>query len=130
MPHYAVPISAPATFLSDKPAGNIKIAGSTSMAELVKDLSGKYMEKNPAVKIDIDVTDSTKGLTSAIRGEADLAMSSRHLKSYEAELLQTEPVARDGIAIIVNAESPVQSLSKDQIQGIFSGKWKEWKEIQ
>lgn len=130
VPHYAVPISAPATFLSDKPSGNIKIAGSTSMAELVKDLSAKYMEKNPSVKIDIDVTDSTKGLTAAIRGEADLAMSSRHLKSYEAELLQTEPVARDGIAIIVNAESPVQSLSKDQIQGIFSGKWKEWKEIQ
>lgn len=130
VPHYAVPISAPATFLSDKPTGHIKIAGSTSMADLVKDLAGKYMEKNPAVTIDFDVTDSTKGITAAIKNQADLAMSSRHLKDYEAELLQTEPVARDGIAIIVNVDNPVQSLSKDQIQGIFSGKWKEWKEIQ
>ena len=38
-------------------------------------------------------------------------ISSRELKDYEAELLETKSIGRDAIAIVVNKENPVESLT-------------------
>ena len=45
-------------------------------------------------------------------------MSSRELKDYEKELLQSQAIAIDGIAVIVNLENPVENLSVEQIRAI------------
>ena len=75
------------------------------------------------------MTDSTTGLNKAMDGSCDLAMSSRELKDYEKELLKSQVIATDGIAIIVNPENPVENLSVEQIQAIYDGKYRTWGEL-
>jgi phosphate transport system substrate-binding protein len=38
-------------------------------------------------------------------------------------------IAVDGIAVIVNKENPVASLTKDQVKAIFTGKVTNWSDI-
>lgn len=125
-----VAVKKSSSFLSDKSLGNIKICGSTSMASLIEKMAEDYRSYNPNVVIEITATDSSDGLNSAIRGECNIAMSSRELADYENELLTKKAVARDGIAVIVNSENPVSNLSKEQIKQIYdnnTGKWSDLK---
>ncbi|MDY4412756.1 MAG: substrate-binding domain-containing protein [Ruminococcus sp.] len=82
-----VAVKKSSSFLSDKSLGNIKICGSTSMASLIEKMAEDYRSYNPNVVIEITATDSSDGLNSAIRGECNIAMSSRELADYENELL-------------------------------------------
>lgn len=126
---YAIPLGHPATFLSDKSDGTVRIAGSTSAAPLVRALAEAYRQINPNVTIEVTATDSTAGLTAAIESRADLAMSSRELKSYEAELLTKQSIAHDAVVIIVNEKNPLTTITKDQIKGLYDGTWHQWKDM-
>lgn len=117
------------SFLSDKSSGSIKICGSTSMAPLIEKMAEDYKNYNPNAVIEINATDSSDGLNAAIRGECDIAMSSRELTDYENELLNKKAVARDGIAVIVNTENPVENLSKEQIKQIYDNNAEKWSDI-
>lgn len=116
-------------FLSDKSSGSIKICGSTSMAPLIEKMAEDYRSYNPNVTVEITATDSSDGLNSAIRGECDMAMSSRELTDYENELLAKKAVARDGIAVIVNVENPVNGLSEKQIKQIYDNNAEKWSDL-
>lgn len=124
-----VAIKKSSSFLSDKSSGSIKICGSTSMATLVEKMAEDYKKYNPNVVIEISATDSSDGLNSAIRGECDIAMSSRELADYESELLTKRTVARDGIAVIVNAENPVDDLSEKSIKQIYDNNAEKWSDL-
>ncbi|MGN0585213.1 MAG: substrate-binding domain-containing protein, partial [Ruminococcus sp.] len=124
-----VAVKKSSSFLSDKSSGNIKIDGSTSMAPLIEKMAEDYCSYNPNVVIEVTATDSSDGLNSVIRGECDLAMSSRELADYENELLTKKAVARDGIAVIVNAENPVNDLSKKQIKQIYDNNARIWSDL-
>ena len=107
----------------------VKIAGSTSVAPLVKELAAAYERRYPGRTVEIQESGSSAGITAAIEGAADLGMSSRDLKESEKEKLKDSPVALDGIAVIVHPDNPVQALSLDQLQGVFSGKIRNWREV-
>lgn len=124
-----VAVKQSTSFLSDKSSGSIKICGSTSMAPLIEKMAEDYKSYNPNADIEIIATDSSDGLNSAIRGECDLAMSSRELADYENELLTKKAVARDGIAVIVNTENPVNDLSAGQIKQIYDNNSEKWSDI-
>ncbi|MGN0604681.1 MAG: substrate-binding domain-containing protein [Oscillospiraceae bacterium] len=124
-----VAVKKSTVFLSDKSSGSIKICGSTSMAPLIEKMAEDYKRFNPNVVIKITATDSSDGLNSAIRGECDFAMSSRELADYENELLDKKAVARDGIAVIVNTENPVDDLSEKQIKQIYENNAEKWSDL-
>ncbi|MCD8355247.1 MAG: substrate-binding domain-containing protein [Clostridia bacterium] len=121
-----IPIKSSSSFLSDKSAGTITIAGSSSAAPLLQELADAYSTYNPNAEITIEVTDSASGLNAAIRGACDFAMSSRSLEDYEAELLNTKIIAADGIAIIVNQANPLENLTSKQLQSIYNGEFAQW----
>lgn len=121
-----VSVQKASTFLSDKSSGEIVVMGSTSAASLIEEMAKDYATYNPNAKVKIISSDSSQGLTSAIRGECDFAVSSRDLKDYESELLTSKAFARDGIAIVVNKENPVENLSMKQIKKLYDGECKEW----
>lgn len=127
--HYCVPVKNTVTFLSDKSKGTIRIEGSTSMEAMINSLAEDYEKENPNAEIEVKATDSSRGLTAAISGNCDLAMSSRELKDYEAELLETKSIGRDAIAIVVNKENPVDNLTAKQIAKIYSGECKKWADL-
>ena len=125
-----VPVKKTSTFLSDKSAGELTIMGSTSAAPLIEEMIKDYKNYNPSANVKMISSDSSQGLTSAIRGECDFAVSSRELKDYERELLTSKVFAKDGIAIIVNKENPVEDLSVKQIKTLYDGKCEKWGELQ
>ena len=118
-----------ARFLSNGEVGTITVSGSSSMQTLMAALVEDYGTYNPHAVIALEVTDSTAGLNAAMRGQRDLAMSSRSLKDYEAELLTTVPIAADGIAVIVNAKNPLRDISLEQLRTIYDGKVSTWGDL-
>lgn len=117
------------TFLSNKDKDVIKISGSTSVAPLMKDLANTYMKINKNAVITVGETDSTSGLVAAMQNVSDIGMSSRELKDYEKELLETKTIAKDGVAVIVNEKNPVEDLTIEQLKTIYSGQAKNWSDL-
>ena len=126
---YCVPVCGETSFLSDRSAGALTIRGSSSIAPLMEQLAEDYKGYNPNVDIKVLSTDSGDGLTAVIRGECDLAMSSRSLKDYETELLTTETIGMDAIVLIVNGQNPIGDLSVKEVKEIYDGQIKDWSEL-
>ena len=118
-----------ATFLSDKSEGTISIEGSSSVAPIMEKLIAGYASYNPKATITLKTTDSSDGLNAAIRGDCDLAMSSRALKDYEKELLAYEVIGSDAIAIVLQKNNPITDLSTKQIRDIYNEKYPKWSAI-
>ena len=92
------------------------------MEKVIGILSEEFMAKNPDVSVTYDPTGSGTGIEAASNGSADIGLSSRALKDEESSAgLNGTTVALDGIAIIVNAENPVNDLSVEQIAQLFTG---------
>ena len=108
-------------------SGTVSTNGSTSMEKVVGILSEQFMEDNDGVTITYDATGSGTGIEAAANGTCDIGLSSRALKDVETEKgLVATTVALDGIAIIVNADCPVDDLTVEQIADIFTGKVTSW----
>jgi phosphate transport system substrate-binding protein len=88
-----------------------------------------YEVLNPDADIQIQLSDSTTGITSVINGTADIGMSSRELKAEEAEKVQEVQIATDGIAVIVNPENSLDNITKEQVKNIFDGTDTDWNSV-
>ena len=89
-----------------------------------------YGKQNPALRIEIQISDSSTGLSALSVGLCDLAMSSRELTQQElARGLCGEEICRDGIAVIVHGENPVDGLTMAQLRGIFMGQLRYWQQV-
>ena len=119
---------APA-YAGSKPAGKIVVAGSSSVMPIMEKLKEAYLLLNPNAAIEIQMSDSSAGITGAIDGTCDIGMASRALKDSELEQLTSTQIALDGIAVIVNRDNPTESLSKAQARAIFIGETLTWGEI-
>ena len=112
-------------------AGKIVVGGSSSVGPLMEKLAEAYMAANADVEIEVQISDSTTGMTGAADGTFDIGMASRELKDSEtgAGLIPTV-IAMDGIAVIVNKANAVSALTKEQIRQIFTGEVTDWAAIQ
>lgn len=109
--------------------GTIEIVGSTSVAPVAEALAEAYRLVQPSVQINISANGSSAGMEAAMNSVADFGMASRALSDSEAAILQYEPIAMDGIAVIVNLENEVSTLTSDQIQEIFKGNISDWAQV-
>ena len=108
--------------VGDKPAyeaaaieGKVVVAGSSSVTPVMEKLAEGYKTVNDKVEIEVQQSDSTTGMTSAIDGLCDIGMVSRDLKDSEtAAGLTATVIAKDGIAVIVNNDSGVEELTSEQ----------------
>lgn len=117
-------------FSSKKPSGKIVVAGSSSITPLMEKLKESYKSLNPNATIEIQQSDSTTGINSAIEKIADIAMVSREFKDSELKNgLKTQVLALDGLAVIVNKVNPIDSLSKDSVKKIFTGDITTWEKV-
>lgn len=116
---------APA-FASNNASGKVVVAGSSSVTPVMEKLAESYQKVNANVTIEVQQSDSTTGMTSAIEGTCDIGMASRALSDEEAAKLTGTSIALDGIAVIVNSENEVSDLTIDQIKKIFTGELTDW----
>lgn len=115
-----------ASFSSNGASGKVVVAGSSSVTPVMEKLSESYQAVNGDVTVEVQQSDSTTGMTSAIEGTCDIGMASRDLSDEEAAKLKSTSIALDGIAVIVNTENTIDELSVDQIKGIFTGEITKW----
>lgn len=112
-------------------SGKVVVAGSSSVTPVMEKLKEAYAALNPDVTIEVQQSDSTTGMTSAIEGVCDIGMASRELKDSELEAgLTPTVIALDGIAVIVNNDSPVEELTSENVKAIFTGEVANWEDVQ
>lgn len=110
--------------------GKIVVAGSSSVTPLMEKLKEAYLLINPDVTIEIQQSDSSTGMSDTIDGTCDIGMASRELKDSElSKGLTPTSIAMDGITVIVHSDSPVDSLTKEQVKAIFTGEVTVWKDV-
>ena len=127
--YIAVAEDAPA-FDGGKVSGKIVIAGSSSVTPVMEKLKEAYEAINPSVEIELQQSDSSSGMTSAIDGVCDIGMASRELKESELEKgLTGLTIAMDGIAVIVSLDNPVEGLTTEQVRDIYMGVITDWSEM-
>lgn len=116
------------SFTSSNAKGSIVVAGSSSVTPVMEKLQEAYKKVNPNAEIEIQESDSTTGVNSAIDGTCDIGMASRELKDEETGVKATT-IAMDGIAVIVNNNNTIEDLTVDQIKDIFTGKSVTWADV-
>ena len=118
------------SYVSTKPSGKIIIAGSSSVTPLMEKLKESYEKINPNVEIEIQQSDSTTGVNSVVEGIADIGMASREIKESELKKgINTQVLAIDGLAVIVNKENPISNLKKEDVRKIFLGEITSWEQV-
>ena len=124
-----VTVSENAAYSGKKPSGKISVAGSSSVSPVMEKLAEAYQKVNTNAKVEIQTSDSSAGMQSAMGGTCDIGMASRDLKDEEKSTLKVETIAKDGIAVIVNNANTCDDLTLDQVKSIYTGETTVWSDI-
>lgn len=124
-----VTVSENAAYSGKKPSGKISVAGSSSVSPVMEKLAEAYQKVNTNAKVEIQTSDSSAGMQSAMGGTCDIGMASRDLKDEEKSALKVETIAKDGIAVIVNNVNTCDDLTLDQVKSIYTGETTVWSDI-
>lgn len=116
-------------YAGSKPFGKAVVGGSSSVSPVMEKLIEAYKKVNTGAEIELQTTDSTTGMTSAIDGSYDIGMASRELQDEEKDKLDSQVIATDGIAVIVNKNNTTDELSSDQVKTIYTGDATTWDEV-
>ncbi|MBR9646995.1 phosphate ABC transporter substrate-binding protein [Clostridium tyrobutyricum] len=116
-----------------KLSGSITLAGSTALQPLAEQLGKTFMDKNSGVTVNVQGGGSGTGLNLALNGTADIGNSDvtaeSKLSQDKAKQLVDNKVCGIGFAVVVNSSTKVDSLTKDQIQKIFTGEITNWSQV-
>lgn len=126
---YIPTIDNPAPFQGSSPKGKIVVAGSSSVNPIMEKLKEAYLSINPNATIEIQMSDSTSGITGTMEGTCQIGMASRELKADEADSLDATEIALDGIAVIVNPKNTSTNITSDEVKRIYTGEIKNWSDL-
>jgi len=118
-------------------ADSLVIKGSDTLgAKLVPQLSEEFKAQHPGTTFDIAAEGSTTGFAALIDKTAAIGMASRPAKPEEIATAKSKgvnfketTVAWDGIAVIANGNNPIKSLTKRQVEQIFTGDVSDWSNV-
>ena len=117
-------------FKSSGASGKVVVGGSSSVTPVMEKLIEAYKKVNANVTIELQQSDSTTGMTQAGDGTVDIGMASRELKDSEkSKGLKGTKIAIDGIAVIVNKDNSLDSITSEQVKSIFTGKVTDWSQV-
>ena len=117
-------------------AATLSVKGSDTVLPLTQKEAEEYMKANAGAAITVVGGGSGTGITALLDNSTDICMSSRELKMDE-KLKFTEKtidvkeviVGFDALSVIVHPENKVGQLTREQIEKIFTGEIKNWKEV-
>ncbi|MDH6353879.1 phosphate transport system substrate-binding protein [Dysgonomonas sp. PH5-45] len=113
-----------------------RIKGSDTMLPLSQKAAEEFMKIKPSYAVTVTGGGSGVGITALLDGTTDLAQLSRKIKFDEKNKLKAKgktvkevTAAYDALAIVVHPSNKVTNLTREQLEGIFTGKIKNWKEV-
>ncbi|NIN66783.1 MAG: solute-binding protein [Anaerolineae bacterium] len=111
------------------PPVHVEVVGAASMESLAQELADAYAERHEYATFDVVANSSGLGLEALRDGLADVALVTRELAPEEVEGLAAAVIAYDAVAILVNDQNPVGSLSVRELRDIFSGDILVWSDV-
>jgi phosphate transport system substrate-binding protein len=108
------------------------IAGSTTVKPVVDQGLAIFRKLHPQVDAVVGGGGSGQGIRLVGTNTAGIGMVSRPLEAQEKEQfpdLVTYTIGLDGVAMVANQANAVRKLSTQQIQDIYTGKIRNWKEL-
>ena len=108
--------------------GNVNSIGSDTLNNLMTFWAEGFAKQYPNVKIQVEGKGSATAPPALIAGSAQLGPMSRPIKASESDAFEKKygykptgiAVALDALAVYVNKDHPIQSLSIEQVDAIFS----------
>jgi len=109
-------------------AALIKSVGSDTLGDLMRNWADEFAKLNPNVKIEVNSQGSATAPPALLDGVSQIGPMSRPMGSKEYEPFEKKygyhptsiPVAVDALAVYVNKDNPIQCLSIEQLDQIFS----------
>lgn len=122
-----------------KQANSIRVEGSDTMVNVAQAWAEQYQKQHLAVSVQVLGGGSGVGIASLIDGNCDLANTSRKMKESEIERAKANQggdpkeiiVGYDALAIYVHKDNPLDSISLEELAGIYGeeGKITEWSQL-
>ena len=109
-------------------SGNLDSIGSDTLNNLMTFWAESFRKKYPNVRIQVEGKGSSTAPPALIAGTSQLGPMSRKMKKVEEEKFENKfgfkptriGVALDSLAVYVNKDNPVESLSLPEVDAIFS----------
>ncbi|MBV1915237.1 MAG: phosphate ABC transporter substrate-binding protein PstS family protein [Pseudomonadales bacterium] len=109
-------------------SGNLSSVGSDTLANLMTFWAEEYKRQYPNVNIQIQAAGSSTAPPALSEGTSNLGPMSRKMKSKELAAFESKHgykptairVAIDALAVYVNKDNPIESLTIPQVDAIFS----------
>lgn len=113
-----------------------KVKGSDTCLPLSQRFAEVYNKKYAGSGISVVGGGSGVGISALLSNTTDIAQASRKMKMDEKMKIQEAGksvkeviIAYDALAVIVNPSNPVSQLTREQLEGIFTGKIANWKQV-
>lgn len=113
-----------------------KLDGSTSTVPLGQAVASVLLgESREEVQDLIHFSKTTRSYRELMAGAADLLLAAEPAESVWAEKEESgfawemAPFAVDGLVFLVNQDNPVDSLTADEVRGIYTGRITNWAEV-
>ncbi len=113
-----------------------RLDGSTSTAPLAAAIAAVLLGESEEEVADlIDFSRTTQSYRELMAGNADLVIAAEPAASVFDEMAEAgfeyelEPFATDALVFMVNENNPVDSLTLEELRGIYSGEITNWSEV-
>ncbi len=108
----------------------LRYAGATTLQRFFMPEAARLFSDETAVRIRIEGGNTGPGISALLRNEVNMAGAGRHLTEQEKKQGLVEHfLGWDVLAIVVNQQNPINNLTLDQLQSIFSGAVTNWKDV-
>jgi len=114
----------------------IEARGSDTMVNLGQRWAEEFMNEYSEASMSVTGGGSGTGIAAMINGTIDIALSSRAIREDEIDQASDNDVevvehitGRDGIAIAVHPDNPVEELTMADLKAIFTGEKRNWSDF-
>ncbi|QIB64395.1 PstS family phosphate ABC transporter substrate-binding protein [Kineobactrum salinum] len=109
-------------------SGNLSSIGSDTLANLMTLWAEEFKRAYPNVNIQIQAAGSSTAPPALTEGTSNLGPMSRDMKDKEIEAFETRygykptavPVAIDALAVYVHKDNPIEGMSIEEVDAVFS----------
>ena len=111
-----------------------KVDGSTATLPLAEAFKANFTGTD-INNVDVTHSKTHNAYVNLINGDADLILATypsedeKNLAKEKGIELEIVPIVKEAFVFFVNTDNPIENLTLEQVQDIYSGKIKNWKEV-